>query len=783
MANYTPTIQKLYLANYDTSSRELAVTWSWNPYPKDSTEKYIVHWIYSKGMGDARPTNHEVSVDTLELIDTFDPSDNEATHVTVSIKAVSKVKSTDSNGKNIYYWGNDKGETDFSASKTFWYNDVIPPDKPPAPTVTITGTTLRATLTGLEDLKADSIHFKVFQQNPTNVYDEREYRSITKPITNGNAEMSCEIEAGYTYVVKCRSMRDNLYSDWVSSNGVGSGPSAPAKIITCRAESKTSVYLEWSKVPNATTYDIQYVTEEKLFDSNDAKSVTGIETTNYIITGLDNGKEYFFRVRAVNSNGNSPWTSQIKSIILGSPPSAPFTWSSTTTAVVGETVTLYWTHNSEDESTQRYAEIEIWFDTTKETHTINSVNEEDDKKTMHFDIDTTGYVEGTKIRWRVRTAGVTEEYGPFSEDKEINVYANPTLGLVLTDSSGESIEVLTSLPLFVVGSAGPKTQKVVGYHLSVVTNESYETINHVGNYEFINAGDEIYSKYFDITDYTFAASLSADNIDFKNNISYTATLTVSMDSGLTAEAFCTFTVGFTGVTYVPSAELGFDNETIAMHIRMYCLNDAGEYADCKLSVYRKEFDGSFTEIATGIPNDGDTYVIDNHPSLDYARYRIIAIDKTTGGVSYRDLPSYYIGEKAVIIQWDEEWDDFYSFNEDSMYSTKQHTTSMLKIPGNIDVSDDYKKDVSLIEYIGRKHPVTYYGTQTGETSTWNMDIPKSDKKTLYGVRRLALWPGDVYVREPSGSGYWANVSVSFKQTHCEVVIPITLKITRVEGDR
>ena len=41
--------------------------------------------------------------------------------------------------------------------------------------------------------------------------------------------------------------------------------------------------------------------------------------------------------------------------------------------------------------------------------------------------------------------------------------------------------------------------------------------------------------------------------------------------------------------------------------------------------------------------------------------------------------------------------------------------------------------------------------------------------------------GDVYVREPSGSGYWANVSVSFSQTHCETVIPVTLNITRVEG--
>ena len=41
--------------------------------------------------------------------------------------------------------------------------------------------------------------------------------------------------------------------------------------------------------------------------------------------------------------------------------------------------------------------------------------------------------------------------------------------------------------------------------------------------------------------------------------------------------------------------------------------------------------------------------------------------------------------------------------------------------------------------------------------------------------------GDVYVREPSGSGYWANIKVSFSQAHKEVVIPVTLELTRVEG--
>ena len=41
--------------------------------------------------------------------------------------------------------------------------------------------------------------------------------------------------------------------------------------------------------------------------------------------------------------------------------------------------------------------------------------------------------------------------------------------------------------------------------------------------------------------------------------------------------------------------------------------------------------------------------------------------------------------------------------------------------------------------------------------------------------------GDAYVREPSGSGYWANITVSFSRKHRDVTIPVTLGITRVEG--
>ena len=215
-------------------------------------------------------------------------------------------------------------------------------------------------------------------------------------------------------------------------------------------------------------------------------------------------------------------------------------------------------------------------------------------------------------------------------------------------------------------------------------------------------------------------------------------------------------------------------------IRYCVLEDKTLVEGVTLSVYRREFDGGFTEIATGIDNTSETYVIDPHPSLDYARYRIVAISNDTGAVSYYDLPGYPIESNSIIIQWDEDWQSLDNLNEDKS-STPQWAGSMIKLPYNIDVSDNNDSDVVHVKYIGRKRPVSYYGTQLGESSTWNVDIAKEDKETLYALRRLSLWMGDVYVREPSGSGYWASIKVSFSQKHCDVVIPVTLSLTRVEG--
>lgn len=818
----TVTIEHFGLQS-DTEST-LFITWAWS---KSNTANYEVEWYYDSGdsvwfVGSKTTTEDKQSTYNI-------PSN--AKRVRVRIKPISKTYTK--NNKETSYW-----TASWSSYKT--YDTSTNPPKAPssAPSVKIEKFKLTAELDNIGDLNATGIQFQIVKNDST------VYNTGKATIVTAHASYSCTVEAGNEYKVRCRSYRDDKYSDWTAySSNYGTIPSAVSDITTIKANSETSVYLAWHAVASAKTYDIEYTTKKEYFDASDqTTTVSSIETTYYLKTGLESGQEYFFRIRAVNEQGDSIW-SEAKSIVIGKDPSAPTTWSSTTTAIVGDTLNLYWVHNAEDGSSQTYAELELTIDGITETHTIKNSEEEDEKdKTSVYSIDTTEYAEGTKIQWRVRTAGITKAYGDWSIQRIIDIYAPPTLELRVTDLDGNILETLSSFPFYIYALPGPNTQAPIGYHVSIVSNEIYETTDNVGNFKMVNAGEEVYSKHFDI-DETLLIEMTASNIDLENNISYTIVCTVSMNSGLTAETTSEFAVAWTDISCLPNAEISYDPERIVTHIHPYCekyelvfnrvtlssgiytntgtvvdisegipiedsngefvYTEAGEQVfsgttsdgssvcyctietkslmeGVSLSVYRREFDGSFTELAIGLNNISNTFITDPHPSLDYARYRIIATTDETGAVSFYDVPGYPIGEHSIIIQWDEEWTHF-DTTDDGELEQPVWSGSMLKLPYNVDVSDKNNSDVSLVEYVGRKYPVSYYGTQLGSSSSWSTDIPKSDKETLYGLRRLAVWMGDVYVREPSGSGYWANISVSFSQTHKEVTIPVSFEITRVEG--
>lgn len=807
----------------------LFVTWDW---PKESeTASYKVLWAYDTG-----DNTWFTEGNSTITVDEDDPSASRqstytipgnAKWVRVKIKPISKTKKV--NDTETVYW-----EAQWSEVRT--WTVTVPLGVPNTPSVEIDKYKLTASLDNVNIDGATAIEFQVVKNNSSSPFATTKANIVTS-----HASYVFTVDAGGEYKVRARAYNstNKSYSDWSEYSGnVTTIPAASSGITSIKASSATSVSLIWAEVSSATSYDIEYATKKTYFDVSDQTTTkSGVTLNRYEVTGLESGSEYFFRVRATNEKGSSAW-SGIKSIVIGKDPVAPTTWSSTTTAITGEPVTLYWVHNTEDGSSQTYAELELYIGGRKETHTIqNTTNEDEKDKTSFYVVNTSGYIEGTQIQWRVRTAGITKAYGDWSVQRTIDIYAPATLQLKMTDIKGNSLSVLKSFPFYIYGLPGPNTQAPTGYHLTITSNEIYETVDSIGNPRMVNKDDAVYSKYFD-TNQSLLVELSAGNIDLENNVEYTVTCTVSMNSGLTAEASLEFSVSWTDKQCLPNAEIGIDEDTMTAYIRPYCedghliyyqvtksnsvykktstklglvygnlikksktttgervysgttadgadvyyciVEEKVAISDILLSVYRREFDGGFTELATGLEGSKKTTITDPHPALDYARYRIVATTKSTGAVSYYDPPGYPVGGKAVIIQWDEAWTSFETSEEDAL-EQPPWSGSLLKLPYNIDVSDNHKPDVALVEYIGRSHPTSYYGTQLGQTSTWNVSIVWNDKETLYALRRLAKWMGNVYVREPSGSGYWANIAVSFGQKHRDLTIPVTLNITRVEG--
>lgn len=729
------------------SERDMYCSWT---FDQSDVEEYEVRYWWSWGVGESPSETqktknkwHEWSI----------PS--HATHATVSVRAIAKNKE----GTETPAWTGS-----WSKTKTYYVSSNAPTASPSQPSLSVKGSTLTAEVTGIPN-NVTSVEFQF-------ALDDEIVATRTGAVKTNRAVCEYVASSSGLYKVQCKYVNANgksaNWSDWSESKTPA--PVATKGIKTIRAESETSIYLDWDTVTGAESYDIEYATNKDAFDiTNDTTPVNGITTTRYTVTGLDSGFEYFFRIRAVNSEGESAW-SAIKSTVIGTKPAAPQTWAYTTTAIVGEEVILYWVHNSEDNSEQTSAQVELTIGGSTTIHPVD---------TSTYAFSTSGYVEGAKLLWRVRTKGIIDEYGDWSVQRVVNIYAPPSLALTLTDGNGNDVELLERFPLHIQGATGPVTQEPIGYHISVVADSAYETVDYMGRPKVVSAGTTIYSKYFDISD-ELSTELSASDIDLENNAAYTLTCVVSMNSGLTATESRAFVVAWEDNQYVPNAEITVNREAITTSIVPYCNDLEGEpIPGILLSVYRREFDGTFTELTKDLDSLTPTTITDPHPALDYARYRIVATTKDTGAVSYYDLPGIPVQEKAIVIQWDETWSDF----DVTEYPTgdRPWTGSMLKLPYNVDVSEENSPDVSLVKYIGRSHPVSYYGTHLGSSASWNCEIPKDDAETIYALRRLAIWMGDVYVREPSGTGYWANITVSFSQKHCEVTIPVSLSITRVAG--
>lgn len=809
--NAKPTVSGFGLKSDDESGRDMIVNWTWT---KANTKGFTVRWkqyLNGKWVGSDSNIEYPESATTDAAKDLYHQStfsaDANATKVGFQVRPFYKVDN------EIKYWSAQEG--DWSDEKQYDFSE-NPPLAPGTPDVKLEddGVTLTISLSNIDTkkLEATSIKFNIVKDNTSSIHTSNPIKINT---TSNYVSYQYKVALGSEYCVRACSVNSkNKTSGWSDfSSNVGTKPSAPSGITTCRkskdAEDGTiSVFLEWSAVTTAKQYTIEYTNVENHFD-NPTGNVTTVTTTDartsLEVLGLEVGFDYFFRVRAVNDNGESD-PSPVVSVAVGEPPAAPTTWSTGNSAFVGETMELNWVHNSSDGSRQTYAQLSLqindgdWTTFTFKNTTNEFSGEQTDvstftygqaisyKGTIYVKMDTSNIdLQDAKIVWKVRTAGISDEFSDtaWSVERTIYIYEKPTLVLSmvkdLADENGTIIEDLDSFPFYIRGNVdldSYEIQRPVGYHLRVVADEYYETVDDAGRTVVINPGDAVYSKYFDTSD-VLIVEISANNINLESGITYSVYCAADMSTGLSVEQSYQFSVNWVDVEYTIDATVSINEDSYTALINPHCVDENGELVEnVTISIYRREYDGSYTEIAKNVPNNG-TAITDPHPSLDYARYRLVAKDTVTGAISFYDMTGHPVNCSAVIIQWNEVWSTFDVNDETS--EGPEWTGSLIKLPYNIDVSDSRKREVELVKYAGRENPVSYYGTQRDENQSWNMVIPKDDKENIYALRRLSLWTGDVYVREPSGMGYWANVTVSFNLKHKEVTVPVTIDVTRVEG--
>jgi len=826
-------IDILSLKADSTTGRDVYAHWSWKYYNKRddrsstglATKGYKIRWEYDTVIDGKTVTQYALN-ETSTPGDTFaeftipDAARQYNNWVQVFIVPISETY-TEGEGENATERSCIDG-TLYEAGKQYHFKD-NPPFTPDKPTCEIENTTLTMKIDEIKkEIDASSIIFQVVKDNTSAIYTSPAIPVVAVTDDYGKVSHQYTVPLGSNYKVRAKAVAANgkqsAWSDF--SDEAETKPSVPSIKDNYRRnkykdgdEYKYSAYLEWTPVPNASKYKVEYTTVRSNFDNSTGNvtiSETEDATTSITILGIEPGSDYFFRVRAISKSNLQSDPSEPVMIPIGEPPAAPPTWSTSDSAFEGDLMELNWTHNSNDGSAQTLAELSLkigdddWVSHIYENTTDSAYAGPDVdngwqygqgisyKGNLYFKMDTTLPVfKNKKIQWKVRTAGVTDEFSEsaWSIERPIYIYEKPMFEMSMTkDESGLTgmITTLDSFPFYVKGRAVFESQdytiqKPVGYHVRIVSNEFYTTVDDTAMTKTINAGDAVYDRYLDTSD-SLNLELLANDVDLESGMNYTLYCTIDFNTGLTLTAEHEFYVSWTdSVSYNIAVDITVDKDTYVARINPYCVdNETGAFVDnVTLSVYRREYNGSYTTIATGIPNT-NTSVTDPHPALDYARYRIVAKDSVTGAISFYDAPGHPIKCPSIIIQWDEEWTTF-DVSDIHSVDGPQWSGSFLELKYNVDVTDSRNREVSMIQYVGRENPVTYYGTYVTEKPSWNTTIPKEDKETIYALRRLSMWTGDVYIREPSGMGYWANVQVNFNQKHKDVTIPVTLNITKVEG--
>lgn len=667
----------------------------------------------------------------------------------------------------------------YTAWKTLKVKDTAKQlDPPNEPSITVKGTnaTLQVSYSG-DGLYRIEFHWEM-TGGVTGSHTVTPTASGTASYTVTNVPNGAQIRA-YAVAVGTSGYIDSEAGDW-SEWSDATTPGGPRNLKVTAGDVDNAAHLEWEAPEGgAEEYEIQYVSgSTAMFNSGEVQSATTSET-DYYITGLDASKQWFFRIRSKNGSSASSWvyfgkagttvpgddgsggSDSAGGTTVDTDPTAPTTWQSDSIAAKGESVTLGWVHNCEDGCTA--ASSTVYVSVNGGAYQSQQVGAGVYRATL----DTSAYGDGDTVSWYVTTTAPNGSTSPASTVRAFTVYVQPTVFASVPAT-------VTALPVAITLSSGTN-QRAVAFDVTVRAAEDYYATDSAGRDVLVASGAAVFSKHVSASSSTVTVEIGPGDALLASHASYTVDAAMATVVGLRAESIgaASFSTDFSEPDIaVGASAYAEDGYTARIVLDAYSTSseDGATASGASLALYRREPDGSLTEIASGIPNSGAAEVADRHPSLGTCTYVASATDPQTGAVTFAEA-EVAIECSGFVVQWDEGWAD------------DGYTGGMLVLPYDMTVSEtNGEADKVAKAYIGRKRPVSYYGTQLGDSATWGCDILKTDTDTLTALRNLKAWMGDVYVREPTGTGYWAQVSVDLSISADSATVPVTLSIVPVDKE-
>ncbi len=219
---------------------------------------------------------------------------------------------------------------------------------PAAPTVTAAAGDAQVTLSWT-DPNNDSIIRWEYQQKAESSGSYGDWTAMAGSDKDTTRHTITGLTNGTEYFFKVRTV--NPSGNGAASSEVSATPiPAPATLAVMATAGDTQITLSWTDPNNdsITRWEYQQKAESSgSYGDWTAMAGSDKDTTRHIITGLTNGTEYFFKVRAVNPSGNGSASNEASATPIPVP-AAPVV-----TAAAGDAqITLNWTDPNDDSITR-----------------------------------------------------------------------------------------------------------------------------------------------------------------------------------------------------------------------------------------------------------------------------------------------------------------------------------------------------------------------------------------------------------------------------------------------